>query len=285
MSVQSDNDTQGHLTLTFPMKSPADCAALQKEIPGLVPDLYRAADAIGTLHYCRFIALNEGTVCMLANFDGELETVLAAIAAHLGPVIDPVLAHVSQPPPTPVASNMQAFVSWARDHYIQPFAAYRSCPGATAQKIKSLASAADIAMDIADAQQLPLLVIMSMRGRLSVIAVETAFRVLRGYLNKGADGVGTVHFAHLVRFPDNLIGFFTVYDGPFDKYAQDFAEQLGPAFDLIFKFVIDPAPTPTSRNAAAFTKWVKEHDLAPLAFYSAYPGLQVQDINALLADG
>ena len=95
--------------------------------------------------------------------------------------------------------------------------------------------------------------------------------------------MGTVHFAHLVDLPGNHIGFFTIYDGPFDKYAQDFADQLGPAFDLIFKFTIDPPPTPTSKNASAFTQWVKDHDLAPLAFYSAYPGLQVQDVKALLA--
>ena len=53
--------------------------------------------------------------------------------------------------------------------------------------------------------------------------------------------MGTVHFAHLVELPGNHIGFFTIYDGPFDKYAQDFADKLGPAFDLIFKFTKPPA--------------------------------------------
>ena len=96
--------------------------------------------------------------------------------------------------------------------------------------------------------------------------------------------MGTVHFAYLVDLSDDRVGFFTIYDGPFDKYAQDFADQLGPAFDLIFKFTATSPPTPTSKNAAPFTKWVKDHDLAPLAFYSAYPGLLVQDVKALLAD-
>ena len=52
----------------------------------------------------------------------------------------------------------------------------------------------------------------------------------------------------------------------------------------MFKFTKNPPPTPTSKNAAPFTKWVKDHDLAPLAFYSGYPGLQVQDVKALLAE-
>ena len=65
--------------------------------------------------------------------------------------------------------------------------------------------------------------------------------------------------------------------------TQDFAEKLGPAFDLIFKFTVDPPPTPTAKNAEAFTKWVQAHDLPPLGFYAAYPGLQVQDVRELLA--
>ena len=133
------------------------------------------------------------------------------------------------------------------------------------------------------AQQLPLLVIMPMKSRLSIIAVGAAFRVLPHYINKGGDSVGTVHFAYLVKLPHNQLGFFTVYDGPFDKYAQDFADQLGPAFDLMFRFTKNPPPVPTSKNAASFSTWVADHDLTPLAFYSGYPGLQVQDVKALLA--
>ena len=87
-----------------------------------------------------------------------------------------------------------------------------------------------------------------------------------------------------MKLPHNQVGFFTIYDGPFDKYAQDFADQLGPAFDLLFIFTKNPPPTPTSKNAVPFSKWVKDHDLAPLAFYSGYPGLQVQDVKALLAE-
>jgi hypothetical protein len=84
---------------------------------------------------------------------------------------------------------------------------------------------------------------------------------------------------------DNKLGFFTVYDGPFDKYIQDFAEKLGPIFDLLFKFVIDPPPTPVAKNAAALTAWLSARDLPPIGLYNAYPGLTVQDVNALLADG
>ena len=283
--TQNGNAEHGHLTLIFPLKSAADCAAVRNQMPALVGDLYRAADAMGTLHYCRFIALDESMICLLADFDGELEAVLEDLPKYLGPVLDPILAHVSDPPPTPVASNAESFVDWATAHATKPYLSYTSAPGVTAQQIKSLANTAGIELDVAGAQQLPLLVIMPMKGRLSILALAGGLKLLKSYVTKGGDAVGTVHFAHLVELPENRVGFFTIYDGPFDKYAQDFADQLGPAFDLIFKFTATSPPTPTSKNAGPFTTWVKEHDLAPLAFYSAYPGLQAQDVKALLADG
>ncbi len=60
--TKGDRPAQGHLTLTFPMKSSADGAAVRDQFPALVAELSRAADAIGTLHYCRLIALDDGTV-------------------------------------------------------------------------------------------------------------------------------------------------------------------------------------------------------------------------------
>ncbi len=278
---------QGHLTLAFPMKSRAGSSAVRELMAGLQAELYDAADAIGTLHYCRFVAVDDETVYLLADFDGRLDDVLEDFANHLGRILDPVFGHVSDPPPTPVASNARAFVAWARAHCIRTLAgySYSAYPGATAREIRSEAARAGVELDVASAQQLPLLVIMPMKGRLAILAVQAAFQVLPRYINKGGDSVGTVHFAFLVKLPHNQVGFFTIYDGPFDKYAQDFADRLGPAFDLLFKFTRNPPPVPTSKNAVRFSEWVRDHDLTPLAFYSGYPGLQVQDVKALLAEG
>ena len=275
---------QGPLTLTFPLKSPADCAAVRSLLQASTAELYRAGDAMGTVHYCRFIALDEVTVCMLADFDGELESVIDDLPKHFGPVLDPLLAHVSNAPPTPVANHADAFGAWATDQCKKGFISYSCAPGVTARHIKSLATAAGLELDPVGAPQLPLLVIMPMKGPVATLALAGGVKLLKRYISKGGDSVGTVHFAYLVNLGNDRVGFFTLYDGPFDKYAQDFADQLGPAFDLIFKFTATKPATPTSKNAAPFTKWVKDHDLPPLAFYSAYPGLLVQDVKALLAD-
>ena len=79
-------------------------------------------------------------------------------------------------------------------------------------------------------------------------------------------------------------GFFTIYDGDFAKYIQDFADKTSLLFDTVFPHVIGAPPTPVAQNAQAFYQWALENNYPPIGFYSAYPGLSVQDIRALLAD-
>ena len=85
-------------------------------------------------------------------------------------------------------------------------------------------------------------------------------------------------------FEHNYIGFFTIFDGDFAKYIQDFAEKTSFVFDALFPHVDGAPPTPVSKNAQAFYEWALKNNYPPIGFYSAYPGLGVQDIRALLAD-
>ena len=83
---------------------------------------------------------------------------------------------------------------------------------------------------------------------------------------------------------DNQIGFFTVYDGSFDKYIADFTKNIGHVFDLIFKFTKDPPPSPCRKHLQEFIDFAAGANRTPIGFYQAYPGLSVQDIHALIAD-
>ena len=58
MSSPNGNGVQGHLTLSLPMKSAADGQALRDKVPGVMPAFSKAADALGTLHYFRVIAVD-----------------------------------------------------------------------------------------------------------------------------------------------------------------------------------------------------------------------------------
>ena len=47
--------SQSHLVVDFPIKGPAIAKALPEELPPLMPDLARAQDDLGTVHFSRFI--------------------------------------------------------------------------------------------------------------------------------------------------------------------------------------------------------------------------------------
>src|SRR5712675_2837899 len=136
--------SQNHFTLSFPLKSPEDAKLLAEQLPPMMPELFRANDTIGTVHYSRFTVLSEKTLLFLGDFDGEFGQLMADLAKLAGPVFDAILRHVDNPPPTPVASNVDAFVEWAAAHLVRAVNLYTAYPDATAKKIKALASVADI---------------------------------------------------------------------------------------------------------------------------------------------
>src|SRR5579862_9522222 len=136
--------SQSHFTIAFPLKSPADAQAIEVELPPLIPAIFRAQDSIGTIHYSRFTVLSEKTLLFLADFDGEFGQVMADLATHAGPVFDAILRHVDNPPSTPVAANVDAFVEWTAEQLVHPVNLYTAYPDVTAKEIKALAATAGI---------------------------------------------------------------------------------------------------------------------------------------------
>ena len=273
--------SQNHFTLSFPLKSPSDAKLLTDQLPPLMPELFRANDTIGTLHYSRFTVLSEKTLLFLGDFDGEFGQLMADLARQAGPVFDAIFRHVENAPPTPVASNVDAFVEWTASQLIDAVNLYTAYPSVTAKEIKTLASAADVA---GNGVLNPFLVILPIKSKLAFIEVKLILRIRGSGTTKDLDKVGTPHFAQFVPLEDNQIGFFTVYDGSFDKYIADFTKNIGPVFDLIFKFTKDPPPSPCRKHLQEFIDFAAGANRAPIGFYQNYPGLSVQDIHALIAD-
>jgi len=275
--------SQNHLTLSFPLKSGADAKALAQELPPLMPDLFRAEDAIGTLHYSRFTVLSDRTLLFLGDFDGDFGPLMLDLAKRAGPVFDVIIKHVNDPPSAPVANNADAFVEWAAEHLLNPAYVYSAYPGPTVKEIKALAAAADVG---GASQLLPFLVILPARSRLAFAEMQLILRAMgmTGKVDKDMDSVGTPHFAQFVPLEDHQLGFFTVYDGAFDKYIMDFTKNIGHVFDVIFKFTKDPPPSPCSKHVQEFIDFAAAASRAPIGFYQGYPGLANQDIKALIAD-
>jgi hypothetical protein len=281
-SVKEDNVmSQNHFTLSFPLKSSSDADLLAEELPPLMPALFRANDTIGTVHYSRFTVLSEKTLLFLGDFDGEFTQLMAALTRLAGPVFDAIFRHVENPPPLPIADNVDAFVEWTATHLIDAVNLYTAYPDVTAKEIKALASAADVG---GGGELNPFLVVLPIKSKLAFIEVKMILRIRGSGTTKDLDKVGTPHFAQFVPLEDNQIGFFTVYDGSFDKYIADFTRNIGPVFDLIFKFTKDPPPSPCSKYLQEFIDFAAGANRTPIGFYQNYPGLSVQDIRALIAD-
>jgi hypothetical protein len=273
--------SQNHFTLSFPLKSPADAKSLSEHLSPLMPGLFQAQDVIGTMHYSRFTVLSDKTLLFLGDFDGEFSQLMAELSKHSEPVFDAILQYVENPPPTPVSANADAFVEWTVEHLLDAVNLYTAYPGVTVKEIKALAAAADVS----GAGELhPFLVILPMKSRLALMEVKLILRARGHGTTKDLDKVGTPHFAQFVPLEDNQVGFFTVYDGSFDKYISDFTKNIGPIFDLLFKFTKGAPPSPCRKYLQEFIDFAAGANRTPIGFYQAYPGLSVQDIHALIAD-
>jgi len=273
--------SQNHFTLSFPLKSPADAEAIAKELPPLMPALFQAEDGIGTIHYSRFAILSDKTLLFLGDFDGEFSQLMTDLAVHAGRVFDAIFQHVIDPPPTPVASNPAAFVEWAAEHLLHALNLYTAYPDVTVKEIKAMAAAADV---VGGGELNPFLVVLPTKSRLAFFETELLLKARGRGITKDLDTVGTPHFAQFIPLEDNQIGFFTVYDGDFEKYIADFTKNIGEVFDLLFKFTKGAPPSPCRKHLQEFIDFAAGANRTPIGFYQAYPGLSVQDIKALIAD-
>jgi hypothetical protein len=97
----------------------------------------------------------------------------------------------------------------------------------------------------------------------------------------------TVHFARFVFLSNNTqLAVITTYDGSFDKYINDFIDEVGDIFNALLAHMTDAPPLPVQQNRDAFLAYVKKYDLTCIPpFYSAYPQASVITIlDALQPD-
>src|SRR5271163_2722718 len=273
--------SQNHFTLNFPLRSPADAVEISEHLPPLMPGMFLANDAIGTIHYSRFTVLSEKTLLFLGDFDGEFTQLMTDFAIHAGPVFDVVFEHVEGAPTTPVAEHLDEFVEWTAEHLLHPLNLYTAYPEVTVKDIKALAAAADVT---GVGELHPFLVIIPGKSWLAYQEIQLLLRLRAGGITKDLDSVGTPHFAQFLPLEDRQVGFFTVYDGDFDTYIADFTKNIGEVFDLLFKFTEGAPPSPCRKHHQEFIDFAKGANRTPIGFYQAYPGLSVQGIHALIAD-
>ena len=273
--------SQSQLVIDFPIKAPANAKALTEELPPLMPDFARVQDDLGTVHFSRFMVEGDEKLLFLSDIDGETDQHIDRLVESAGPVFDVIFTHVDDPPATPVAGNSQKVSKWLKHHVHKGLDTFFAYEDASVEDIKACARAAGFE---GNTLQSPLLIYMSIKSLVHAFAMNLVKARVGKKGHKGLEAVGTVHFADWVPFENNHLGFFTIFDGDFAKYVQDFADETSFVFDAVFHHVDGAPPTPVAKNPQAFYQWALEANHPPIGFYSAYPGLSVQDIRALLAD-
>ena len=68
---------KSHLVIDFPIEAPA-AKALPEELPPLMPELAKAQDELGTVHFSRFMIEGEEKLLFLSDIDGEVESAYRA---------------------------------------------------------------------------------------------------------------------------------------------------------------------------------------------------------------
>jgi hypothetical protein len=133
---------QTPLALVLPVKSPEHLGAATQLLTQALPQLYAAADAIGTIHSARFVPLGTKALTLISEFDGGLDQHVNDLAAHLGPLLDQLFQNVVDPPASPVQKDTRAFASWVSAHNIKPWVFYSAYPTLSVKDIRAAAAKA-----------------------------------------------------------------------------------------------------------------------------------------------
>lgn len=110
------------LTLVMDIKSPQDYVDLRKLIetlqatPTASNPISAALTKLSMVHFARFVFLSEQQLAIITTYDGSFEDYIDAFVNAIGGVFDQLFAHVKDAPPSPIASNAQAFLQYVQAH-------------------------------------------------------------------------------------------------------------------------------------------------------------------------
>jgi hypothetical protein len=119
---------QSHLNIDFPTRGPANAKALTEELPPLMPDLAKAQDDLGTVHFSRFMVEGDEKLLFLSEIDGEAEKHIERLVESAGPVFDTIFKHVKEPPaerdrvsdPNVARADLRGFLALLGDTFDAP---------------------------------------------------------------------------------------------------------------------------------------------------------------------
>jgi hypothetical protein len=111
---------QTPLTLVMTIRSPDDYAALRttigelQSLPREQNPIITALDTIGTVHFARFVFIDETRLAVITTFDGDFGDYINDFVDHIGDVFNVLLTHMEDAPPLPVQQHRQELLNFIR---------------------------------------------------------------------------------------------------------------------------------------------------------------------------
>ena len=90
--------SQSHLVVDFPMRAQPTPRRCPKSCP-LMPDLAKAQDDLGTVHFSRFMVEGDKKLLFISDIDGEVDQHIERLVAGPGPGSTPSSSTWTTPPP------------------------------------------------------------------------------------------------------------------------------------------------------------------------------------------
>ena len=275
--------SQSHLVIDFPIKDPADAKALAEELPPLMPDFAKVQDDLGTVHFSRFMIEGDEKLLFLSDIDDEVDEHIERLVEHAGPLLDCHLR--TRGPPSgharsrrPAEGRQMAEASRPR-----PLDTYFAYEDASVQDIKAAALAAGFT---GNTSQSPLLTYWTFKSRLQAFAMKLVAKVhgRERKVTKGRMRSGRCTSRIWCRSRTTTSASSPSSTATWRSTSRTSPTRPRSSSIPLFPHVDGAPPTPVAKNAQAFYQWALENNQPPIGFYSAYPGLSVLDIRALLAD-
>jgi len=280
---------QTPLTLILPLKSPEAAAQLLRLLPTLQADMRAALATIPQAHFFRCVIMNGGSeLGMIATCDGDLDSFLDALLDKAGTLLDQILAGVCPPAPLPVALRRAEFKQYVKAYNAPAPFWYAAAPSLTAEQARKKAVDKGLAPGDprTDPKQNTLCAVLNVRAPENAVQLRAQMLGLQAKILQAFEFVGTVHFARFLFLRNETqFAIVTAFDGPFEDYARDFVNKIGEIFDALLSHVVggDASLIPVKEHFEAFHKIIVASNYAPpLLWYSAYPGLSVQNKRALI---
>lgn len=117
-SAQPSENVQRMMNLIMPLKDKSSIgrAKAALAIAQNVDEIFNGLDNVGTVHFARFLLLDDN-ICMISAYDGDFSNYIRDFIETIGSVFDDVMSLVEGGETLmPTANNVEAFIDWVHAH-------------------------------------------------------------------------------------------------------------------------------------------------------------------------